>query len=582
MDKVQSIESLRQLGWSQRRIAETLDIDRETVARYVGRPEAGSKPAQAPLGAGEEAGSKPAQAPLGAGNPEEGSCPRAAEALPAPQRKEGAAGVTALRGSSSPVRLHGDDNVCAASLVTPTEDSAAAATGSQTEAPRDGSAAAASRSACQPWLAIITAKLDQGLNAQRIYQDLVGEHAFSGSYYSVRRLVQRLGQSRDLPFRRLECAAGAEVQVDFGKGAAVVGPDGRRRRPHVFRLVLSHSRKGYSEAVWRQTTEAFLRCLENAFCSFGGAPETVVLDNLKAAVTTPDWYDPELNPKLQAFAAHYGVALLPTKSYTPRHKGKIERGIGYVQDNGLKGRTFASLDEQNQHLRQWEESVADTRLHGTTRQQVGKVFAAVERPALRPLPAERFPFFHEGRRRVHRDGHVEVDKAYYSVPPEYLGREVWVRWDARLVRLFNQRWEEIAIHVKHEPGRFSTHAQHVAAAKISNVERGASYLLSQVSRIGAQTARWAQTMLQERGIEGVRVLQGLLSLAKRHASADLERACGTALSYGAYRLRTLRTLLQRHAPAQQQFDFIAEHPLIRSLTDYAALVHNSFHKESRP
>src|SRR6266702_4455928 len=180
MDKVQSIESLRQLGWSQRRIAETLDIDRETVARYVGRPEAGSKPAQAPLGAG---------------NPEEGSCPRAAEALPAPQRKEEAAGVTALRGSSSPVRLHGDDNVCAASLVTPTEDSAAAATGSQTEAPRDGSAAAASRSACQPWLAIITAKLDQGLSAKRIYQDLVGEHAFSGIYYSVRRLVQRLGQS---------------------------------------------------------------------------------------------------------------------------------------------------------------------------------------------------------------------------------------------------------------------------------------------------------------------------------------------------------------------------------------------------
>ena len=573
------MESLRQLGWSQRRIAETLDIDRETVARYVARPEAGSKPAKAPLGAGEEAGSKPAKAPVGAGAAEEAGCPAAVGPFPAPQRKEGAGEDLTLGASSPSAAGAGDASVCAASPAAAT-DKAAVTTGSQSEASSGRVAGIPGRSACQPWLAVITAKLEQGLSAQRIYQDLLGEHAFTGSYYSVRRLVQRLGQTRALPFRRMECAAGAEVQVDFGKGAAVLGPDGQRRRPHVFRLVLSHSRKGYSEAVWRQTTEAFVRCLENAFWSFGGVPETVVLDNLKAAVTTPDWYDPELNPKLQAFAAHYGVALLPTKSYTPRHKGKIERGIGYVQDNGLKGRTFASLAEQNQHLRQWEESVADTRLHGTTRQQVGKVFAEVERPALRPLPAERFPFFHEGRRRVHRDGHVEVDKAYYSVPPEYLGREVWVRWDARLVRVFNQRWEEIAVHVKRELGRFSTHAQHLAAAKISNVERGASYLLSQVSRIGAQTARWAQTMLQERGVEGVRVLQGLLSLAKRHAGADLERACATALSYGAYRLRTLRTLLQRQAPAQQQFDFIAEHPLIRSLTDYAALVHNSFHKES--
>jgi hypothetical protein len=80
----------------------------------------------------------------------------------------------------------------------------------------------------------------------------------------------------------------------------------------------------------------------------------------------------------------------------------------------------------------------------------------VERPALQTLPAARFPFFHEAERRVHRDGHVEVDKAYYSVPPEYLSRTLWVRWDARIVRIFNDRFEQIALHVKHEAGRFST------------------------------------------------------------------------------------------------------------------------------
>src|SRR5207248_4608128 len=135
-------------------------------------------------------------------------------------------------------------------------------------------------------------------------------------------------------------------------------------------------------AVYQQTTDNFLLCVENAFWSFGGVPQRVVLDNLKAAVTQADWFDAELNPKVRSFCQHYGVVLLPTRPYTPRHKGKVERGVDYVQDNALKGRTFASLDEQNRFLSDWERTVADTRVHGTTRQQVSKLFAEVERTAL--------------------------------------------------------------------------------------------------------------------------------------------------------------------------------------------------------
>src|SRR5690606_26230156 len=110
-------------------------------------------------------------------------------------------------------------------------------------------------------------------------------------------------------------------QVDFGTGAPVIGADGKRRKTHVFRIVLSHSRKAYSEVTFRQTTEDFITCLENALAQFGGCPETLVIDNLRAAVKHPDWFDPELVPKLAAFCAHYGVAILPTRPYTPRHKG---------------------------------------------------------------------------------------------------------------------------------------------------------------------------------------------------------------------------------------------------------------------
>ena len=220
--------------------------------------------------------------------------------------------------------------------------------------------------------------LTQGLSGQRIYQDLKSE-GFDHEYHSVRRFVARLRGTRSLPFRRMECEAAEEAQVDFGTGAWIELPSGKRRRSHVFRIVLSHSRKGYSEAVYRQTTEDFIRCVENALWHFGGVPKVLVIDNLKAAVKHPDWYDPELNPKVQSFCEHYGVTILPTKPRTPRHKGKIENGVGYVQDNGLKGRRFTSLEEENRHLVQWEATVADTRIHGTIRKQVGKLFQELER-----------------------------------------------------------------------------------------------------------------------------------------------------------------------------------------------------------
>src|SRR5205823_5313852 len=155
-----------------------------------------------------------------------------------------------------------------------------------------------------------------------------------------------------------------------------------------------------------------------------------------------------LVPRLEAFCRHYGTVILPTKSYTPRHKGKVERGIDYVKENGLKGHCFADLAAENRHLAEWEKGVADTRIHGTTRQQVGRVYQQVERAALLPLPAERFPFFHEQLRSVHRDGHVAVAQAYYSVPPEYVGRQVWVRWDAHLIKIFNQRQVPLAVHAR--------------------------------------------------------------------------------------------------------------------------------------
>ena len=281
MAEIQAILALVGHGWSYRRISRELGVDRSTVRRYVRLaatdgakpdPQAGTPAltgSDAPIGAAAE--SKPAMALTGS----DGDSEAAAGPKPA----------MALTGFSEPIgcRIH--------------------------------------LSAAWPWREAILQKLDQGLCAQRIYQDLGSpEHGYAGSYHSVRRLVQKLSTRHEMPVRRMECDPGEEAQVDFGKGAPILGADGRRKTSWVFRIVLSHSRKGYSEAIFHQTTDEFLRCLENAFAHFGGLARTLVIDNLRAAVSRADWFDPELCPKVRSFAEHYGIAILPTKPYTPRHK----------------------------------------------------------------------------------------------------------------------------------------------------------------------------------------------------------------------------------------------------------------------
>jgi transposase len=209
MAKVSAILTLKEHGWSQRRIARELGIHPDTVGRYVHLSGGDSKPAtNAPTGS---EGAKPVKAPTGSGD--------------ANSRNE-----------------------------------------------------TSGRSQCESFREIIEDKIQGGLSRQRIYQDLRDEYGFEGSYYSVRRFVKRLGDDRPIPFRRMESMPGEQAQIDFGTGAPVVRPDSKRKRPHVFRIVLSFSRKGYSEAIYRQTTDNFIRCLENTFWHFGGAPKTLIID----------------------------------------------------------------------------------------------------------------------------------------------------------------------------------------------------------------------------------------------------------------------------------------------------------------
>ena len=223
MAEIQAILSLHSAGLSRRAIARQLGVDRGTVTKVIQSSQAVPKPAKAPSGS-------------------EGSKPASLEGFPGPS----SSGAPWMAESAGDV---GDGSPSKPAKAPSGSDPGICGT-TATAGPGEGvcslETTVRGRSACDPFRDLILAKVREELSAQRIYQDLVNDARYTGSYYSVRRFVQKLTSKLPLPMRRMECAPGFEAQVDYGSGAPILMPDGHRRKTNVFRLVLSHSRKGYS------------------------------------------------------------------------------------------------------------------------------------------------------------------------------------------------------------------------------------------------------------------------------------------------------------------------------------------------
>ena len=189
-------------------------------------------------------------------------------------------------------------------------------------------------SLCSAYESEIKSWYESGLSIERIHTDLKLTHDFKGSYHSVYRFVKGLDDSGSKRVHRMECEPGEEAQIDYGTLFLHIGDNGRLKKIHILLVTLSHSRKSYVEAVLTQSSESFLRSLENAFRYFGGVAQRLCPDNLAAAVKKADWYEPEVNPKLRAFAQHYGTLIMPSDDILligPPGVGKshIAQAIGY-------------------------------------------------------------------------------------------------------------------------------------------------------------------------------------------------------------------------------------------------------------
>ncbi len=421
-----------------------------------------------------------------------------------------------------------------------------------------------SASVCEPYREAIQQGLARGRNAIAIWQDLVSDHGFTGGYQTVKRFVRKL-RGTQVPEASgiILTSPGEEAQVDYGSGPMVRHPQsGKYRRTRLFLLTLGYSRKSVRLLVWRSSARIWAELHEKAFRRLGGCARIVVLDNLKEGVLLPDIHDPTVNPLFRDVLAHYGVVALPCRVQDPDRKGKVESGIGHTQKTPLKGMRFESLEEAQAYLDRWEQRWADTRIHGTTKRQVAAMFAE-EKPHLLPLPLEPFRYYQYGERVVHLDGCVEVEAAYYSLPPGWIGRPVKVQWDELHVRILHPNTNQLLReHLRQKRGGYRIQEEdHPKKMPLSTAQ-----LLRRAEHAGPQIGKLCQLLYQQQGETAIRRILGVLSLMKKYGAAAVEDACATALDIGVHEYRFVRRYLERRPHPQmflRQID-----PLIRQLTEY--------------
>src|SRR5947208_1405706 len=397
-----------------------------------------------------------------------------------------------------------------------------------------------------------------------IWQELVDTCGFAAEYKSVNRFVRKLrGSQSPEACAVIETAPGEELQVDYGTGPMVRDPhSGKYRRTRLFVLTLGYSRKSVRLLVFRSSSQIWAELHEKAFRRLGGCTRVVVLDNLREGVLAADIYNPSLNPLYRDVLQHYGVVALPCRVADPDRKGKVESGVGHAQKTPLKGLRFESPEAAQTYLDQWETRWADTRIHGTTKRQVAVMFAE-EKPALLPLPIEPFRYYQYGDRTVHLDGCVEVEAAYYGLPPGWIGRPVKVQWDELHVRVLHPHTNQLLReHLRQKRGGYRIQEEdHPKKMPLSTAQ-----LLRRAAHAGPQTGKFCQLLYDRQGETSIRRILGVLSLMKKYGVPAVEDACAVALDIGVHEYRFVRRYLERRPHPQmflRQID-----PLIRELTEY--------------
>ena len=384
----------------------------------------------------------------------------------------------------------------------------------------------------------------QAVEMVAIWQRLKDNYGYAGSYSSVRRYVAHLEPKPVEAYVRVHTAAGEEMQVDFGAVGQLFDPSsGRMRTAYAFVATLCYSRHQYAELVFDQRVITWIGLHRRALEYFGGVPRRIVPDNLKAAVVKVLVYDAILGEAYRQMALHYGFLISPTRPYTPRHKGKVENGVHYVQRNFMAGQEFADLHCANQRLKTWIREVAGVRDHGTTHQAPLSLFKEFEQTALLGLPDEPFSLCEIRTAKVHPDCHVVVSGSFYSAPYIYVGQKLDVYVRERVVELY-QGQKLVATHVRcQKPGQWQTRLEHYPEHKAAYLQRTPDFCRQIASRLGPATSLVVEALLSDRPLDRLRSVQAILRLEETVGAQRLEAACARAVYYGDLRYRRIKEIL---------------------------------------
>lgn len=415
-------------------------------------------------------------------------------------------------------------------------------------------------SSVEPYRAVVQKLVEQGLEMVAIFQRL-SERGYTGSYSSVRRFVHHLRPAEPSVVARVHSAPGEEAQVDFGGVGQLYDPVSKRLRPaHVFVATLCYSRHQYAELVFDQKIPTWLGCHRRAFESWGGVPQRIVIDNLKAGVAKVLLHDPVLGEAYRRFAQHYGFLVSPTRPYTPRHKGKVENGVHYVQRNFMAGQEFADIYAANQHLKVWVRDVAGARQHGTTHQAPLALFNQYEQAALLPLAAQAFTLCDVKIVTVHPDCHVEINGSYYSAPHIYVGQRLEAYVHEHVVALHNGAELLVTHERSQKPGEWHTRLEDYPPDKAAYLQRTPAYCRQEAARLGQATSQVIQALLAEQPLDRLRSAQAILRLEETVGPFRLEAACARALHFGDTSYRRIKSILNAALDREQLPELLAPTP----------------------
>lgn len=367
------------------------------------------------------------------------------------------------------------------------------------------------------------------------------------SYPGLYRFVSvHIGIASKTTVRMADTEPGETAEVDFGRLGFLYDRTAERKRT-VYGLVvtLCSSRHQYVHVTFTQDLPSLIAGIEDAWTFFGGITKKVVIDNLKAAVVKSDRYAPVFNRTFLEYSQFRGFIIDPARSNDPTGKPKVEREVPYVRKNFFAGEIFRDLAHVQEEAVRWCRDTAGMRIHGTTRKRPLIVFNEEEKAALLPLAEGRFDVPRWGSVKVHPDHHIRFGNSLYSLPTRYVGKEVSVRKDTRLLRIY-YKGELVKTHPAIAKGKRSTDFNDYPKEKAPYAMRSCAYYIDRAGRIGPSARRLAELLLSGTfPWAKLRQAQKLVRLPDRYGRQRVEKACERSLAFDLVDVHRVEEIIQK-------------------------------------